>query len=69
MPDRRKGAAGSFGAPLETIVAGFPAGGRDRSPPHGVQTAHPGPSLTRDQVGASIRAAFALIDAQEGAGP
>jgi hypothetical protein len=60
MRHRRRGAAGSFGAPLEKIVANFacsdegePGTSEGRARPHS-------PSLTRADVGESMRSAFLL---------
>jgi hypothetical protein len=59
----RRGATGSFGAPLEKIVASFPAeGGHRFRNDHKEEPVTQAPRLAIEDVGASIRAAFALID-------
>ncbi|MEO5773829.1 MAG: hypothetical protein ABIQ32_06890 [Sphingomicrobium sp.] len=61
MPNRRGGAPGSFGAPLDKIVTSFPADGARAA----FKLKEPQPStthLSREEFGATIRAAFLLID-------
>jgi hypothetical protein len=62
MPHRRRGTSGSFGAPLDQIVTSFPADVGRAAFVACKQGGRPEPRLTREDVGASIRAAFMLID-------
>lgn len=61
MPSRRQGAPGSFGAPLEKIVAGFPAHDRQPRDVCGERAVRE-PRLTREDLGPALRAAFMLND-------
>lgn len=60
MPNRRKGAPGSFGAPLEKIVASFPAEVGEQPDSSEVKDRPAG--LSPEDVGQSIRTAFNLND-------
>jgi hypothetical protein len=62
MPTRRRGAPGSFGAPLEELVTTFPAEVARTALSSVERTGNRAPRLSREDVGASIRAAFLLLD-------